>query len=123
MKPKDRVIHATDRIAETFGVLARINFDNEAQMYHNASVARRLLRDAGKMLSGMAHHQTRGPGMKEPDTFAITVTIRISDWREVDIGEYRDVRRHIIRAMLDAADKVADIEDVGILSKWDTAND
>ena len=51
MKPKDRVIKATDLIAEVLPILARLNYDNERQMKHNLDAVIVRLEDAVEALS------------------------------------------------------------------------
>jgi hypothetical protein len=49
MKPKDRVIYATDQIADVLRMLCRINYDNDAHMRRLSSNAAIRLRIAAAM--------------------------------------------------------------------------
>jgi hypothetical protein len=46
MTSKDRVIYATDRIADALQALCRVNYDNDKQAAYNISVALTALREA-----------------------------------------------------------------------------
>jgi hypothetical protein len=50
MTSKDRVIHATDRMADALKALCRINYDNERQTAANMVAAAAILRGAADAL-------------------------------------------------------------------------